>query len=105
MGFISALFGKKDNTQLSEVIKEGAFLVDVRSPLEFSGGSANGAVNIPLDTLGNQISKFKNKKSIVVFCRSGARSNQAKSILEKNGIQNVFNGGAWQTVNKLKSEV
>ena len=39
MGFFSALFGKTDNSQLTEVIKEGAFLVDVRTPAEFSAGS------------------------------------------------------------------
>lgn len=105
MGFISALFGKTDNSQLSNAIKDGAFLVDVRSQLEFSGGSASGAVNIPLDTIANQLSKFKNKKNIVVFCRSGGRSSQAKSILERNGFQNVINGGTWESVNKLKSEV
>jgi rhodanese-related sulfurtransferase len=67
-------------------------------PSEFDGGSAKGAVNIPLDTVASQISKFKNKKNIVVFCRSGNRSGQAKSILEANGISNVTNGGTWDNV-------
>jgi rhodanese-related sulfurtransferase len=67
-------------------------------PSEFAGGSAKGAVNIPLDTVASQISKFKNKKNIVVFCRSGNRSGQAKSILEANGISNVTNGGTWDNV-------
>jgi rhodanese-related sulfurtransferase len=51
-----------------------------------------------LDTVASQISKFKNKKNIVVFCRSGNRSGQAKSILEANGISNVTNGGTWENV-------
>ena len=104
MGFFSALFGKTDNSQLTEVIKEGAFLVDVRSPAEFSAGSVKGAVNIPLDKVSGQLSKFKNKKSIVVFCRSGSRSSMAKGILEKNGFQNVINGGTWQNVNQAANE-
>lgn len=99
MGFLSALFGKTDNTQLSEIVKEGAFLVDVRSPAEFSAGSVKDAVNIPLDKLSSQLSKFKGKKNIVVFCRSGARSAQAKSILENKGFSNVINGGPVQKVN------
>ncbi len=98
MSFLSALFGKTDNSSLSEAIKEGAFLVDVRSASEFSGGSVNGAINIPLDTIPHQLTKFKNKKNIIVFCRSGARSTQAKSILNKNGFENVINGGGWQNV-------
>lgn len=104
MGFFSALFGKTDNSQLTEVIKDGAFLVDVRTPAEFSAGSVKGAVNIPLDKVPSQLSKFKNKKSIVVFCRSGSRSGQAKSILENNGFQNVINGGTWQNVNQAVNQ-
>lgn len=104
MGFFSALFGKTDNSQLTEAIKDGAFLVDVRTPAEFSAGSVKGAVNIPLDKVPSQLSKFKGKKSIIVFCRSGNRSGQAKRILENNGFQNVINGGTWQNVKQLKVE-
>lgn len=96
------LFGG-NNGQLTETIKSGAFLVDVRTPAEFASGSVRGAVNIPLDSIQSQLAKFRDKKSIVVFCRSGARSGQAKSILERNGIQNVVNGGTWQQVNQAKN--
>jgi rhodanese-related sulfurtransferase len=43
----------------------------------------------------------KFKENIVVFCRSGNRSGQAKSILEQNGFVNVTNGGTWQDVNTI----
>jgi rhodanese-related sulfurtransferase len=104
MGFFSAIFGKTDNSKLTEAIKDGAFLVDVRTPGEFSAGSVKGAVNIPLDKVSSQLAKFKNKKSIVVFCRSGNRSSQAKSILENNGFQDVVNGGTWQNVNQAVNQ-
>ncbi len=104
MGFFSALFGKTDNSQLTEIVKDGAFLVDVRTPAEFSTGSVKGAVNIPLDKVSGQLSKFKSKKNIVVFCRSGSRSGQAKSILENNGFHNVINGGTWQNVNQAVNQ-
>ncbi len=93
MGFFSAIFGTTGNTKLTDAIQEGAFLVDVRSSSEFSSGSVKGAVNIPLDRISSQLAKFKGKKNIVVFCRSGNRSAQAKSILEQKGFQNVINGG------------
>ncbi|WP_042005894.1 rhodanese-like domain-containing protein, partial [Capnocytophaga canis] len=48
-GFFRNIFGSADNSQLKEAIKEGVFLVDVRTPAEFSAGSVQGAVNIPLD--------------------------------------------------------
>lgn len=100
MGFFSALFGNRDNTQLTRAIGEGAFLVDVRTPSEFASGSLKGAVNIPLDRLLSQLIKFKSKKNIVVFCRSGNRSSQAKIILEQNGFTNVVDGGTLQNVDR-----
>jgi rhodanese-related sulfurtransferase len=76
------------------------FFVDVRTPGEFAQGSVTGAVNIPLDQVQNRIGEFKGKEEIVVFCRSGNRSSQAKAILEQNGITNVINGGSWEDVKK-----
>lgn len=101
MGFFSALLGNKNKEQLSDAIKNGAFLVDVRTPAEFATGSVKGAVNIPLDKITGQLSAFKDKKAIVVFCRSGSRSGMAKSILEQNGVSQVINGGAWEAVRAL----
>lgn len=101
MGFFSDLFGNTDNRNLIEALKNGAFLVDVRTAAEFSTGSVKGAANIPLDSMPAQLSKFKNKEKIVVFCRSGNRSSQAKTILQQNGFHNVINGGTWQNVNKI----
>lgn len=104
LGIFKNMFAPTDNSNLKEVVKNGAFLVDVRTTAEFSGGSVKGAVNIPLDKVPSQLSKFKNKKSIVVFCRSGSRSGQAKSILESNGFQNVINGGSWQNVKQIVNQ-
>ncbi len=101
LGFLKNLFSSKGDEALKNIIKEGAFLVDVRTPGEFASGSVKGAVNIPVNQVQSQISKFKGKKNIVVFCKSGGRSMQAKSILQRNGIQNVYNGGTWGAVNNL----
>jgi rhodanese-related sulfurtransferase len=86
-----------------QTTKNEIFYVDVRTPAEFAQGSVKGATNIPLDQIENQLAKFKGKKNIVVFCRSGNRSSQAKVILEQNGFTNIKNGGSWEDVNaKLK---
>lgn len=98
MSFLNFLFGGGDTADLKQLIEEGAFLVDVRTPGEFAGGHVKGSVNIPLDNLQTQISQFKDKKHIIVFCRSGNRSGMAKNILEQNGFKNVVNGGTWERV-------
>jgi rhodanese-related sulfurtransferase len=104
MGFFSTLFGGSNNNEaLQQAIDNGAFLVDVRGEGEFASGSVKGAVNIPLDKIQSQLAKFKNKETVVVFCRSGNRSGMAKTILEQNGVANVFNGGTWNNVAGLVS--
>ena len=100
MGIFQQLFGVGQTVDLKNIIEQGAFLVDVRTPGEFLDGHVKGSVNIPLNTIPTQLSKFKNKKNIIVFCLSGGRSSQAKSILEQNGFTNVINGGAWHHVNR-----
>lgn len=100
MNIFSQLFGRSQSVDLKPILKEGAYLVDVRTPGEFAQGHVKGSVNIPLDTIPSQLEKFKGKKNIVVFCRSGSRSSQAKNILEQNGFSPVINGGTWEDVNQ-----
>lgn len=104
MGFLSNIFGSgTSNEELATIVNEGeAFLVDVRSPGEFAAGSAKGAVNIPLDLVTQRAKEFDGKKHIVVFCRSGSRSGQAKQILERLGYKNVINGGTLHDVASLQ---
>lgn len=67
--------------------------VDVRTPQEYAGGHVPGAINIPLDEVQNRLDEFKKMtQPVVAYCRSGARSGMATSILKQNGI-NVINGG------------
>jgi phage shock protein E len=100
MNIFQQLFGGAPKVDLRTTIAEGAFLVDVRTAGEYASGHVKGSVNIPLDSVTHQLAKFKNKKNIIVFCRSGNRSGQAKSILEQHGFTNVVNGGTWEDVNQ-----
>ncbi len=101
LNFLKKLFSASEKPDLNALIEVGAFLVDVRSPQEFAQVKVKGSVNIPLDSISRQISKFKDKKHIIVFCRSGNRSSQAKSILQRNGFTNVVNGGTVGNVNQF----
>ncbi|KZE84208.1 sulfurtransferase [Myroides marinus] len=102
LGFINKILGLDKNGELSSYISEGAFLVDVRTSAEFRGGSVAGAMNIPLDRLESQLHKLPKDSKIVVFCRSGMRSAQAKRLLDNKGYTQVINGGTWSKVSNVK---
>ncbi|RXK47632.1 rhodanese-like domain-containing protein [Aquirufa rosea] len=69
-------------------------VVDVREVGEYMQGHYEGAINIPLGTIPNQIDKFKSMEGpIIVYCRSGNRSGMAQNILKQMGIPEVYNGG------------
>lgn len=99
MGFFSSLFGGGNKVNVAEIIEKGAVIVDVRTPGEFAGGHVKGAVNIPLDKIQSNINKIKNyKKPVVVCCASGMRSSNAKRVLIKNGIEEVYDAGSWMSI-------
>ena len=78
---------------MKEVLKK-ASVVDVRTPGEYLEGHYPGAINIPLNELQNRLEEFKELKTpIVAYCRSGARSGMAVSLLKQNGFSEVYNGG------------
>lgn len=101
MNFYSEMSEVITGKDLRTIIKEGAFLVDVRTESEFLNGHVEGSVNIPLHTIPVHLEAFKGKMEIVVFCQSGGRSSQAKAFLDINGIPNVTNGGTWSYINQL----
>lgn len=82
------------------LVEAGATLVDVRTPEEFASGHLPGALNIPVDELPRRLGELGSpEKSLVVYCRSGARSSRAERLLKERGFQNVFNLGpmsAWE---------
>ena len=95
MSFLRKLFGLNPKADYAELIRQGAIIVDVRTPGEYKSGHIKGSLNIPLDSIGNNLSKLKKDKSIICCCASGMRSGSAKSILKSKGYNEVYNGGSW----------
>lgn len=102
-GFFKKIF-RRNSENLSETLKNGAVLVDVRTQAEYASGCIKNSINIPVNQLSTQLSKLKKDETIVVFCASGMRSASAKNILNRNGFENVINGGGWKSVEKLLKE-
>ena len=100
-GIFKNLLGS--NKDLSEVVAQGAVILDVRTVGEFQQGHGKSSKNIPLDKLPQNIAKIKKwDKPVITCCASGMRSSSAASILKSNGIE-AYNGGSWQSANALTS--
>lgn len=93
--------GKMSVTELETKIKNNQrpYLLDVREPFERDICKLTDDKNIPLKDLPNRMSELNKDQEIVIYCRSGGRSQQACQYLEQNGFTNVINltGGvlAW----------
>ena len=78
-------------------------LLDVREVSEVTAGHIAGAVNLPWTSgvLQKDHSKVPKDRPVVVYCRSGVRSNAAATFLQGKGYKPVYDmlGGmlAWQT--------
>jgi phage shock protein E len=70
-------------------------IVDVREPYEFASGHVKGALNIPpadLMTGAEALRGVPKNAEIVLYCRTGSRSNVAMHILQSLGYTNLTNG-------------
>ena len=78
---------------LSEIDMSGYKLIDVRSRREFMENHLNGAINIPLSEVKQNIEHYvKNKNNkVLVYCQSGIRSKKAAEIMENIGYTQVYN--------------
>ncbi len=86
---------------------KNAVILDVRSPEEFNSGKIPSSINIDIYKgqgfiyLVDELDKAKN---FYVYCRSGARSGQACSVMNQMGIQNAYNllGGIMEWRGKVE---
>ena len=82
------------------VAKAYSQFIDVRTLEEYSGGHAARAVNIPLDTLTDNLARLEKSEPVYLICQTGNRSQKAAETLKAVGFNNVINiaGGttAWQ---------
>lgn len=71
-------------------------VIDVREPFEYAMGHYHGALNIPPMTMmqgePSALAKLPRDTRIVVYCRTGARSNSTMPFLQRYGFTNVVNG-------------
>ncbi len=97
--------GQIGEEEAREHLKNGALVVDVRSPGEFSSGHLRGAINLPLDGIESTLPRrVKDKDQVLLLhCQSGTRSGIAVRKLNSIGYANAFNIGSYGRASRLVS--
>lgn len=81
---------------VQDTMQEGGQLIDVRSPVEFNQGALNGAINMPIDRFQQLQHTIDAHRPILLYCRSGVRSEMVKNYLVKLGFDRVHNIGGYR---------
>ena len=88
------------NGAVSLMDDDELIILDVREEKERASGFISSDINIPMGQVKNKIDSLDKSKNILVYCKSGTRSDQISGFLSKNEFQNVYSlkGGfkAWQ---------
>ena len=88
-------------SEASAMRSAGAFILDVREPVEWEEAHIADATLIPLGQLASRVNEVPKDKEIVVVCRSGNRSQEGRDILLQAGFEQVtsMTGGirGWQS--------
>ena len=73
--------------------RDAVTIVDVREPAELVGelGRIPDVLHVPLGELRKRLSDVPRDKPVICVCRSGRRSAQAVTILERSGVRDVAN--------------
>ena len=81
--------------ELKERLNRGEtpIIIDVREDWEYQETNIAGSRLIPLGTLPQRLDELEEYKDqeVIVHCRSGARSANAKAFLQQQGFSNVRN--------------
>ncbi|MCB0698412.1 MAG: rhodanese-like domain-containing protein [Chitinophagales bacterium] len=97
LNILKSLFGGS-STDYAQLVKDGAQIIDVRTPGEYASGHIRGSKNIPLNELQGKMKQINKDKPVITCCASGMRSASAKGILKSNGYSEVYNGGGWSSL-------
>lgn len=79
-------------------------LLDVRTKTEVAGGMIDGFINIPLDSLRENLHRIPKDKPVYVHCHSGLRSYIACRILTGNGYDCYNLAGGWRLYESVINE-
>lgn len=81
--------------EFEEAFNNNPIIIDVRKPGEFAAEHVDGAINVPLDYINEEMAQIPKNDAFIMHCAGGYRSMIAASILKSRGYSNfleVFGG-------------
>lgn len=97
--------GQVAKKEAVELVKQGAIILDVRTPAEYQRGHLSQAFNMPVEEVDNLLNaRIRNlDRPVLVHCQSGLRSKKAKVKLERAGYKHVYDLGSYERAFKIVS--
>jgi len=80
-----------------KMVNEGALLIDVRTEAEYNEKHIDGAVLMTIELINEKVASNvipSKDTTVIVYCRSGARSSGALKMLKNLGYTNVYDLGS-----------
>ncbi len=91
LNLLSSKFKQVQVGEARTLVENGAFIIDVREPHEYSRSHLTTSINIPLSQIRNRLDEIPTDKPIYLHCRTSQRSYNACLILQANGFNDVYN--------------
>ena len=91
---VKPLLSYVNHDQMTQQVKTGAALIDVRNNKEFSTDGLKTALNIPLSMLRVKARDLNATRPHIVYCQDGNQSSAAAFLLAQQGIEvHILKGG------------
>jgi len=87
--------------QFADQYNRRPIVIDIRKPGEFAAEHVDGALNVPLDFINEELARFPKDEQFIMHCASGYRSIIAASILKSRGYENFLEvAGGFNAISK-----
>ena len=99
---------KITSEEMKDLFAENDYIIiDVREDYEYNKEHVLGAINVSVKNIETIVETIPKNKNIIVYCRSGNRSNTAALKLIELGYTKVYDLGGIDSINldKISEEV
>ncbi|TCI51838.1 CoA-disulfide reductase [Exiguobacterium sp. SH5S13] len=90
--------------EIDALVESGATLLDVRDESEHELGKIPGSINIPLNSLRDNLDSYSKDETIYVTCQVGLRGYLASRILRQNGFKVKNLSGGYKTWSQVRRD-